>query len=334
MQDKQIDIMVPVARKDLDMLEPGLKRAVKYITNNIRHIYVVWQGPENENDPDPIIKFEGSIRPKVIFVDERTYDFSLQQVKEVLVDHGSSHNHGNWYFQQLLKMTCFRNIPGILPRVLIHDCDIAFNAPINFLDEEGRGVLSIGYPFRWVENVTSFDEYGPLESIKHSHIDMGRRLLPGWDIADPFSGMHHHQLIEQELMESLLRDAEQKHDLPFWEAFLRNVDPVRWNGACEYVLYYHYVQGKFPDRVKLRHISGVDLIHDANEPLDDSFDLIADHNNDIPVLGRHGFTSLKIRLQTMDYIPPKLREKFLDPSVERMVFRLELKNGILRVDPC
>ncbi|MEM9685432.1 MAG: DUF6492 family protein [Bacteroidota bacterium] len=329
--DLQMDVMMPVARKDMDMLEPALNCLIRYAQTGIRRIYVVWQGPENENDPEPSVQLQGPQQPEVLFVDERLYPFSLKDIKNTLQAMKSQDNHEGWYYQQLLKLYAFRVLPGVLPRLLIHDADVAFTSPVAFIDRYGRSLLSYGYPFRWLVRADTPLAYGTVRNINHSHVAHARRLIPGWEPATIFSGMQHHQLLENTILEAMLQEAERAHGMPFWEAFIRQLDCSKWNGASEYVLYFHYALNRYPDRVLARHLYSIDIIHDADEPIKDSPKAIA--NGQQPdMIGRHGFVSLRSRLETMDYIPENLRYLMLKKRAERLAFRLKLHQGILQIE--
>jgi len=331
-ESSQIDVMMPVAHKDMDMLELAINQLVKHSKNKIRHIYVVWQGNKNEENSDPItVNLEGLHQPKVIFIHEHIYPFNLHQIKKLLQSQDSSYNHGEWYYQQLLKLYAFRILPNVLPRLLIHDVDITFTQPIAFIDEQGRSLLAYGYPFHWLIGVDSPTAYGSIQNVDHSHVDHAQRLVPDWQLANIFSGMQHHQLIERDILESMLQKTEATHNMPFWQAFIQQVDTSKWNSASEYILYFHYACTHYPERVSVRHLQGIDIIHDADEAFTDSWETIA-NGKQTNIIGRHRFVSLKERLNTMDYIPKNLRHKILSEECNRLAFRLELHEGILNIE--
>lgn len=329
--EESIDVLIPVANKDMVLMNHAVENLVRNSTTRIRNIFIVWQGPQSADDPiTPEIPDEIKKRCNVVFVDEKCYPFSLSQVRNELEKLGSESAHGNWYFQQLLKLYAFRVLPDPLPRILIHDADVAFRRPTSFIDQSGRSILAYGYPFRWILKSGTFDSYGPIDQIQHSHIDHARRLVPNWELQNVFSGMQHHQLVDDNILESMLLLTEWKHGIPFWKAFIEQVDCQKWNGASEYVLYFHFATSHFPDQVKLRHVCGVDVIHDSERPFwNQCKDLLIDSQESIS--GCHGFTSLRERLETMDYIPSGLRKRLL--AADELAFRLELRNGILDIGP-
>ena len=327
-----IDVMMPVAHKDMEMMPVALEHLVTHCRDPIRHIVVVWQGhPGDRAQAPPAVRLTGPRSPEVIFIDEQIYPFTKEQIRRILETMDSRANHAGWYYQQLLKLYAFRTIPDLCSRLLVHDADVVFMEPVSFLDREDRSLLSYGYPFRWVIGADEPTAYGSVEETSHSHVEHARRLVPGWQLGNVFSGMQHHQLMERDILEELLQRAEHEHGVPFWEAFIRQVDCSKWNSASEYVLYFHHAIHHHPERVSPRHLHGIDVIHDADEPLRDSPATIADGERPA-LIGRHGFTALRSRLETMDYIPAPLRRQLLEPPRDRLAFRLELREGILQLD--
>ncbi len=326
----QIDVMMPVARKDMDMMHTALKDLIRYSKTKIRRIYIVWQGPEKEGDPEPEIKLCAK-QPEIFFIHEKVYPFTIDQINKKLQTSKTGNNHGSWYYQQLLKLYSFRILPDVLPRLLIHDADVAFSGPVSFLDEIGSAILSFGYPFRWSLGQKNFKAYGEIQDVEHSHVNHAKRLVPDWKLANVFSGMQHHQVVNYTIMEEMLKKTEEKHGIPFWEAFINQVDKDKWNGASEYVLYFHFALNNYPEWVSLRHVHGVDVIHDALEPIRESTQAIASESQPTMV-GCHGFKSLRDRLETMDYIPEDVRKDLLTKENNRLAFRIELNEGLLEIE--
>jgi hypothetical protein len=202
---------------------------------------------------------------------------------------------------------------------------------VDFLDAQGRAFLCYGYPFRWLAGAESVTDYGAAVEVTHSHIEHAQRLIPGWELANAFSGMQHHQLVDRDILEAMLVEAEQARGRPFWQCFVDAVEPMKWNGASEYVLYFHYALTRYARRVLARHLYGLDIIHDADEPIaGDRKGISLGQRPDI--IGCHGFTSLRKRLETMDYIPDDVRQQLLSGTNSRLAARLELRDGIVRVE--
>lgn len=333
-----IDVMMPVARKDMDMVEPALNRLVACSQTPIRKIFIVWQGPEKQGDLPPTVALQGAHPPEVVWVDEKEFPFTLKDVDARLKAQGSTQNHAGWYYQQLLKLYSFEVLSrkgyDVLPHLLIHDADIAFTNPVDFLDTQGRSLLAYGYPFRWLPERTGAEE-GNVDTITHSHVDHAKRFIPNWHLDNKFTGMQHHQLLDREIMQSMFSEVQAHHHKDFWKAFIDCVDTSKWNGASEYILYFHYALDRFPDKVAARHLRGADIIFDSALPLRDSLEAIA-KDQPMTLVGRHGFVSLVDRIKSMDYISPPLREELLrrgGEAPQELAMRLELKDGALDIEP-
>lgn len=329
-QPALIDVMIPLAEKDLPFLRQAVLGLLCNSATPIRRVYVVIQ-ESLASRKSLLLKLIPSVNPEIVFINENKYPFSIVEIRDILLKNGSKYNHASWYYQQLLKLYSFRVLPGVLPRLLIHDADFTITSSMAFINQHGQGLLAFGYPFNWLCEVSSLEEYGAIDQTKHSHIDHARRLVPGWKVVNVFSGMHHHQFHARQIVEDMMRRTEKYHRLPFWKAFVEQVDISIWNGASEYVLYFHFALTFYSDRVATRHINGVDVIHDANSDIRISAD---SYQSPLPlqVFGVHNFVNLQDRIKTMDYIPRELRSKILSKWSDDPAFKLELRDGILIVD--
>lgn len=314
----EIDIVVPVAPKDLPKLPACLQGIARHSRTAIRRIHVLsQQAPTLEPLPGGV---------PVHHVPESSFPFTKEDICRALEERGCRYPNGGWYYQQLLKLYVFRAIPGLLPEVLILDSDFVFLQDVPFLDEDGRAFLAMGYPFKWLLDTR---EYPP--EVEHVHAEFARKLIPGWSPQHLYSGMQHHMLFQADILEELLSLSEQAHGLPAWRAFMENVELEKWNAASEYVLYHHFALGRHPERVALRHLRACDIIHDADDArgAQERFSrLLA--RRDLQAAGCHAFVGLRERLETMDYIPPSLRARLL--AADSPVFSLLLDDGVLRLE--
>lgn len=210
---------------------------------------------------------------------------------------------------------------------MILDSDYTFTKPITFLDSRSKALLAPGYPFQWLLNVREYP-YPPV----HVHIDFARRLIPGWEPVDAFSGMQHHILLQKDIVEDLFTLVESAHKREFWEAFVEQVEVEKWKAASEYVIYYHFARQHYPHRVAVRHLKACDLIYDfqENERAFLSLQKQLAAASDFEAVGCHGFIDLAERVKTMDYIPSDLKDKIL--SAERINLKLILDKGMLQID--
>jgi hypothetical protein len=263
---------------------------------------------------------------KIVWIAEETYPFSLDDVDKLLTQKGNPHSNSSWYYQQLLKFYIFEAIPDLQPNTLILDVDFFIGQPLAFLTEQCQGILSYGYPFKWLLNTKNY----PQEN-DHSHIEFASRFVPQWSPVNSFSGMHHHIIVNQTIITKLFSIVEDYHQKDFWQAFLDYVEFEKWNSASEYVIYYHFAMQFFPDKVISRHLNSCDFIHDYQEN-----DFILNFAQDVlkqgtfETVGCHSFLNLRARLKTMDYIPDDLKQTML--ASDRIVFKLILDDSVLSIE--
>ena len=315
----QIDVVIPAAAKDVFKLPICIEQLIANSLTPIRNIYVVTK-PE-------LFNLNSASAHRVTWIDEATYPFSVKDVTERMKARNNLHNNGSWYYQQLLKLYMFKAIPGLLPNALILDSDFFIGQPMHFATSDGKAILAEGYSFKWLLNTRQY----PSPPV-HSHIDMARRLVPGYDPVSPYSGMHHHLLFNVEIMSKLFSEIEGLHQEEMWRAFIDCLDIDRWNGACEYIIYYHFAMRFHGERVSARHLKACDFIHDGKEGAAAVLDMARStlKAGSFQGVGCHGFLDLRTRLQTMDYIPADVREKML--AADNMAFKLMLDDGMLQIE--
>lgn len=313
----EIDVVIPVAAKDLPKLPFCLHGIAKHSKPAIRRIYVL--------SPQEITLPPTQNGVPVQYLSEAAFPFTKQNICNAIERRGGYQN-GSWYYQQLLKLYVFRAIPGLLPNVLILDSDYVWLEDTPFLTEDGRALLAFGYPFKWLLDAREYPR-----KVDHVHAEFARRLVPGWTPQHPFSGMQHHMLFQADILEELLTLVEHTHDQPAWRAFVDHVTVEKWNAASEYVLYHHFTLDRHPERVALRHLHACDIVHDAEDQkmAMERFDALRERRN-LQAAGCHAFLGLRDRLQTMDYIPPPLRAQML--AAKHLVFALGLEDGRLRLE--
>lgn len=98
---------------------------------------------------------------------------------------------------------------------------------------------------------------------RHSAIIAATRLLAEWRPVDPYSGTQHHMVFDRQILADLMRRVEDRHQRPFWEAFLTTTEHTKWTGASEYVLYRHFAAKFFADRTG---DDGLDAAPDDRHP--------------------------------------------------------------------
>jgi FkbM family methyltransferase len=199
-----IDAMLPLGPDEGDTVELSV-RSVRTFARHVRHIYVV--GAE-----DP--RIEG-----VRFIDERAFPFDREAIQRSI---GSATRAG-WYLQQLLKLYFQRVHRASLEHVLAVDADTIFLRPCQFMDA-GRPIVNFG------------DRYEPafFEHMTRLHPQLHRMMA--------YSGITHSMLFTRAWLRELHDLVEAHHrGTPFWETYLRSIDPAtRELGASEAEIYFNF----------------------------------------------------------------------------------------------
>ena len=199
-----IDVVIPLGPNDRDTVDLSV-RSVRSFVKDVRHVYLV--SAENPN-------IEG-----VRFIDERTFPFDLDAVRQSL----GSHERAGWYLQQLVKLY-FPLVNRLsLKHVLAVDADTIFLQPCRFV-EDGRPIFNFG------------DEYH-VPYFEHMV-----RLYPALHRMFAYSGIAYCMLFTRAWLEELHKGVEAQHaDVPFWKAYLEAVDSAdRERGASESEIYFNF----------------------------------------------------------------------------------------------
>ena len=199
-----IDVVVPSDPGELDTLNFSV-RSVRNFVADVRNIYVV--GAENPG-------IEG-----VNFIDERNFPFNIHSVRQQL----DSHARSGLYFQQLIKLYFPLIKSSCLEHVLAVEADTIFLHPCRFIDGR-RPVFNFG------------DEY---HAPFFEHM---ARLYPPLYRMFAYSGVTHCMMFKRAWLNEIHMEVEAHHPrLPFWESYLRTIDPAeRERGASEYEIYFHF----------------------------------------------------------------------------------------------
>ena len=151
--------------------------------------------------------------PNVKFINETSYYFSFQQVKEYL----ANTSRAGWYYQQLLKLYAHQVIRDLNENYVIWDSDTVLLKPTAFFHNdygEVRALFAIS------------PEYNP------PYMEHMRRLLPVLErISGRWGGVTHHQPWMKQIMKKLFLDVEHRHSTPFWKAYLNQVERKHYGGA-------------------------------------------------------------------------------------------------------
>jgi len=73
------------------------------------------------------------------------------------------------------------------------------------------------------------------------------------------SGICHHMMFETKYITELMKLVEDTHKEKFYTVFLSSIDNKENSGASEYELYFNYMLGAHPDKIKLRQLKWADV---------------------------------------------------------------------------
>lgn len=230
-----IDVVIPCAPKDSETLSLSIG-AIREFGHNIRRVIVLSKEP---------------LTTAAEWFDEANFPFTKHDIA-LEIFHGNLQaatefleapiTRIGWIYQQLLKFYAPFVIPDLSNNVLILDADLIFFKPVQFTNELGGPLLTLGFPYECVP----------------AYIAHAKRLLPDFERVNiQYSGIAHHMLFQKPLLEDLFADIRRVHQTEPWRAICRCIDTDELF-AClsEYEIYFNYAlkktaQARFR---QLRHI--------------------------------------------------------------------------------
>jgi hypothetical protein len=226
-----VDVVIPAHEKDFPVLRMAVRAALRHVAP-VRHLYVVSARPfESPDDrvrwlPEP----ELPRLPSLLEVRERW-----------AADNPATANRAAWVYQQLLKLGAGSYIDDLAPSYLVIDADVIFLRPVSF-DPDALG----RFPFsRAIEDHPAYRE-------------AWRRLL-GTPPSTGFSLVAHHMLFDRRLMAELHAEIEQRHDEPWYWAYIDAVDKHEESSISEWGTYGWWVLERHPELAALRQLSWRDV---------------------------------------------------------------------------
>ena len=204
----RIDVIIPVAPKDLEVVPYCIDGVRRNIRHPIQEIFVV--SPLSQEVQDLCVS------KSCTFVDERQL-LDIEPPGIGLVVEGV--DRSAWIMQQLLKWSA--ESLTTTSHFLVVDADTVFVRPQVF-ERNGRIIFNYG-------------DWNPLP-----YFEMYRRLL-GEPVLLPVSFVTHQMLYDRELLLELKARLEQIHQCNWKVAILRNLDRSELSAFSEYDTYGHFV---------------------------------------------------------------------------------------------
>jgi hypothetical protein len=205
------DVCIPFHPKDRLILEYCIPSIHQHLPE-AKNIYVV-----SKEDPN---------LEEIIWIPESSYPFTMEDVASII----HSKTRIGWYFQQLLKLYCYRALPSESNNILILDSDVIIKKHIQFFNDT-KILMAI-----------SPECHQPY----YNHME---RILPGLTKQTQFSGIVHHIMTNRYHMEELLSKIEEFHGKHAWMALLELVNPddYDFSGMADYEIYFNYCLKYHPD---------------------------------------------------------------------------------------
>ncbi len=227
-----IDVVIPVHKKDLAILEYSIQAAKDKIVG-IRRIIVISKERHSNNAE---------------WFDENLFPFSYKEIANL-----TNNLNVGWHFQQLLKFYAPLIIPDISENVLILDSDTVFFRKTKMIDDQGIAFYNISKDENTKE--TPFDQRVD-EHIKKFFPAIAKDKLP--KPFDEFSGICHNMIFNRQILLELFRNVEEYQrkengvDYPFYKIFLMFYDNQM--SVSEYQIYFNYMLIFHREKMNIRKI--------------------------------------------------------------------------------
>jgi len=214
LKSPEFDIVIPVHKKDLAVLEYCIEAARKKIVGARRIITISAKRYTNNAE----------------WFCESKFPFSMDFVRQYTGD------SCGWYFQQLLKLYAPLVIPDISENVLILDSDTVFFRKTKMFDSQGRPFYNISKDKKICRK--------PFDIAVEEHIQKLWPIISRNNLPEQFegiSGICHSMMFNRKILEQLFTKVED-HDNSgdkFYKIFLKHAN--KEHSASEYQIYFNFI---------------------------------------------------------------------------------------------
>ncbi|MGN6266137.1 MAG: DUF6492 family protein [Ginsengibacter sp.] len=227
----EIDILIPVAEKDLGTLGLVVDSARQNIINPIGNIFIVGKS-------DLLIQKCNELN--CTFIDENTF---LPIKKNDIVYNGRVWGRSGWLFQQLIKLNADTIIKN--EHVLVLDSDTCISQQQSFVLEDNKVILNFS------------DEYHyPYGNYKR-FLNLNRRFY--------LSFVCHHMIFSKSILEKLKMDIETFTKTNWVNGILSNIDFNESSCFSEYETYGNYIYFNYPHSYHLEYWKNKNLKNISSE---------------------------------------------------------------------
>jgi hypothetical protein len=135
------------------------------------------------------------------------------------------------------------------------DSDTHFLKPTSFMDSDGKYIYTTGTEYH------------------KPYFNHMNKLHPSLKKAHPCSGIVHHMIVNNNILNELMKIVETNHNTnPFWKIFINMVDHVDFShsGASEYEIYFNYMNIYHQNDIIIRELNwkNASSINDSNKECD------------------------------------------------------------------
>lgn len=216
----RIDVIVPVAHKDMEIIPYCIKSIQKHVKHPINKIFII------SAKTDDITTFCSTNGCN--FIDEDTV-LPINK-KDIKYNVGTKDRSG-WLFQQLLKLS--GDTISKMDNYLIVDADTVYIRPRVF-EQNNKTIFDIS------------DEY------HYSYFKTYKKLL-GSDIFLPASFTNHNMLINISALKKLKEKIEKRSHLKWYQAIINNIDEKENSFISEQETYGTYMFQNYRNQMILEY---------------------------------------------------------------------------------
>lgn len=215
--NEAIDVVIPIIKKDLNILPLCLEGVHHCVSNEIKNIYIV--APK---EPE-ILEF--CRQENIVFVEESSVlGLTPKQINLVIRESdGSLINRSGWLFQQLLKLS---GRIGTCENYLCIDSDHVLVRPHTFIAADSKPVFY-------------------MSSELHRPYYDNIQILTGWKNLNALSFVAHKMVFNKQQIADLHRLLERKSGKDWITTIIESYDRTQGAGFSEFELYGNFVKEKY-----------------------------------------------------------------------------------------
>jgi glycosyl transferase family 25 len=252
---KKYDVMTTLHVKDKERYKKFLMYNKKFLLESNNFYYISYKQYNDLN---------------ATHIKEKEYPFSKKDVINYIKDCIPNYRWG-WYYQQLLKLYCFKINISKSDYILMFDSDILFLKSIN--------LFSNNRPTLFKRNTQQGKVHKP-------YLMCQKNILPNLNYDDTDSGICHFMLLKKNFIENMLNEIELIHKKPAWKCILDGVKTyIKQHNydesiLSEYEMYYNYIkqQNFYEINQDFNYLDKSLKIFDINDENNKKYIMIADHS--------------------------------------------------------